>query len=146
MCGWSGEGLATDPGPVTRELTNHGKQNMRQNYLSEQYRCAQCGAVLIPSASGRYSMCSDLHCDSKLLDQKLPDKVAKRHLASVNCDARDASYDAYSQAWLILPDTQSYDLVKKINRRLTRWPSDVPRGDVIALIDGSTPAHFEVRE
>ena len=107
------------------------------------YQCAKCGAPLIPSTSGRYSMCSDFHCVGKLIDRRLPVKVAKRHLAIVNCNAVDATFDPYSQCWKLDGDPDRWDIVDKINNKLYVFPADVPKSHRIGLVDGTTPASFK---
>ena len=110
------------------------------------YSCSKCGQPLIPSTSGKYSMCSDLMCGSKLVDTKLPAPAAKRNLAITNCDARDANYNPYTQSWDIPPDQRSWELVQSINRQLRSWPAGVPRDEAncIALKDGTVPCWFRL--
>lgn len=102
--------------------------------LTDCYICETCRSPLIASESG--SVCPNGH---GFIKDKLPPDIKRRNHAIVALGLRDLQklpgglfvFELGGQRYEQVPKT------KAITRVLNEWPSEVPEGETLGIIDGT---------
>jgi hypothetical protein len=102
--------------------------------IAEHYTCADCKSPLI--ATGNGSVCPNGH---GRLREKLPPDIRRRNHAIVSLGLRDVR-QLPGGNFVFDGEQEQFERVKgtkAITRILDSWPVEVPRGETLALFDGT---------